>query len=126
MKLSDFKGADGVKAAARLIDPVMKIVSNESVRKMRKDRERNGNEKPLTVMELVSAMIENEPEAAMEMYAILNDVDTDEYKKSCTAATVVDDIFGMIADDDLMSLFGLRAKKTEKTSSSSASENTEA
>lgn len=119
MKLADFKGEKGIAIAARIMRPIAMIVNNPKVKELHE-------QKGVTVLDMVGAMVENEPEQAMELFAILNEKDVEEYKANSTAANLLEDLYSMFADDDLMSLFGLRAKKTEKTPSSSATGNTKA
>ena len=117
MKLSEFKGKKGVEIAAKVMKPIFKLTTNEEIRKLRQ-------KKGVTIDEVLTGMVMNEPDAAMELYAILNEKDIEEYKKTCTAATILEDIFLTFTDEDLMVLFGLRARTLETASSGSATGNT--
>lgn len=118
MKLSEFTGKKGVEIAAKVMKPIFKLTANDEIRKLRQ-------KKGVTVDEVLTGMVLNEPDAAMELYAILNEKDIEEYKNTCTAATILEDIFLTFADEDLMVLFGLRVRTTD-TSSGSATENIKA
>lgn len=119
MKLSEFTGVKGVEIAARVMNPIFTLTANEKVREVRA-------QEGVTIDKVLSAMVMNEPDAAIELYAILNEKDVNEYKETCTAASILNDLFVTFTDDDLMVLFGLRAQKTEKASSTLAMESTEA
>lgn len=109
MKLSEFKGEKGVEIAAKVMKPIFKLTANEEIRKLRQ-------KKGVTIDEILTGMVLNEPQAAMELYAILNEKDVEEYKQTCTAATILEDIFLTFADEDLMVLFGLRVRTTDTSS----------
>lgn len=109
MKLSEFTGEKGIKIASMAMKPIFTLTTNEEIKKLRK-------QKDMTIAELLTKMIEYEPDAAIELYAILNEQDVEEYKKNCNAATMLDNIFKTFADEDLMVLFGLRVRETQTSS----------
>lgn len=114
MRLSDFKDEKGVEVVAKLMAPICKIAANPE----------NAKVKGKTKLELASAMFRNNPTEVKEMLAILADVDPAEYR--CNGATVLMGLFEMLADPELMQLFGLRSKTQGPTCSGAQSENTEA
>jgi hypothetical protein len=114
MKLSDFKEEKGVEVVAKLMIPICKIVANQE----------NAKAKGKTKLEFASAMLQNSPTDVKEILAILADVDPAEYH--CNGATVLVDLFEMLADTELMQLFGLQSKTQGPTCSGAQSENTEA
>ena len=79
-----------------------------------------------TVADVINAMVEHETDAAIALFAFLNEMTVEEYKASATVATMMHDIFDLYADNDLMELFGLRIRRTEKEPSVSATESTKA
>lgn len=105
MKLSEFKGEKGLEIAAKLINPIFKLTTNAAVREAR-------NAEGATVDSVLAAMLAAEPKAALEMYAILNEKPVEEYTETVTAATMLHQIIETFMDDDLMVLFGLRARNT--------------
>lgn len=105
MKLSDFKGEKGLEIAAKLISPIFKLTTNAAVREAR-------NTEGATIDKVLAAMLTAEPKAAFELYAILNEKSVEEYTETATAATMLRQIVETFMDDDLMVLFGLRARDT--------------
>lgn len=108
MKLSEFKDEKAVEVVAKLLVPIGRIVSNKD----------NANARGGTQLEFASAILANNPADVKNMLAILNDKDPSEYH--CTAATVIFDTMNMLADEELLQLFGLQ--RQTQTSSTSASE----
>lgn len=118
MRLSEFKDEKGVEVVARLLVPISKIGSNPQNAAAKKAATENGG----TMLDFASAMLQNSPRDVMDMLAILDGKDPENY--SCSAASVLMDIFNMISDPELMALFGLQ--RQTPASSGSASETTEA
>lgn len=112
MRLSEFKDEKGVEVIGKLLTPICKIAANA----------KNAAAKDCSRLEFASALLRNNPGEIKEMLAILDDKDPKEYH--CTAATVLMDVFNMISDPELMTLFGLQRQTA--ASSGSASETTEA
>ena len=112
MKLSDYKDEKGVEVVAKLMIPICKIVANPE----------NAKARGKAPLEFASTMFQNSPSEVKEMLAILADVDPAEYH--CNGATVLKGLFDMLADPELMQLFGLQSKKTGQTCSGSQSETT--
>lgn len=108
MKLSEFKDEKAVEVVAKLLVPIGNIVANKT----------NAAARGGTQLEFASAILANNPSDVKNMLAILNDTDPKDYH--CTAATVIFDVVNMLADDDLLQLFGLQ--RQTQTSSTSASE----
>ena len=108
MKLSEFENEKGVEVVAKLLVPIGNIVSNRD----------NAKARGGTQLEFVSAMLANNPRDVMDMLAILDEKDPKEYH--CNAATVIFDVMNMLADEQLLQLFGLQ--RQTQTSSTSASE----
>ena len=74
--------------------------------------------------EIGKAIIGQKEIIRQTILAILADVDPAEYH--CNGATVLVDLFEMLADTELMQLFGLQSKTQGPTCSGAQSENTEA
>ena len=119
MKLSDIERGSqrGIEVSAKIFPYVLKMLTNKEVNELRKSG-------TATISEVLSAMIANEQDAALKMYAAINGVDYEEYKNSVSAGDMLNNMFETLTDDDLMILFGLRERKTEKASSTPATENT--
>ena len=116
MKLSDFKDEKGVEVVAKLLVPVCTIAANPA--------NSESKAKCKNKLEFASAMIQNNPSEVKAMLAILNDVDPKEYH--CTGASVMIGLLEMLADPEVMQLFGLQSKMTGQTCSGLRSENIEA
>lgn len=116
MRLSDFKDEQGVEVVAKLLVPVCKIAANPNNEEAKK--------KAKNKLEFASAMLQNNPAEIKEMLAIMNGVEPEEYH--CNGATVMIGLLEMLADDEVMLLFGLQGKKTGPTCSGAPSETTEA
>lgn len=116
MKLSDFKDERGVEVVAKLLVPVCQIVANPA--------NAEAKTKCKNKLEFASAMLQNNPAEVKTMLAILNDTDPEAYH--CNGASVMIGLLEMLADTEVMQLFGLQSKMTGQTCSGSRSENTEA
>ena len=108
MKLSEFENEKGVEVVAKLLVPIGNIVQNRD----------NAKARGGTKLDFVSAILANNPKDVMNMLAILNDKEPSEYH--CNAATIIFDVMNMLADEELLQLFGLQ--RQTQTSSTSASE----
>lgn len=102
MRLSEFRDEQGVEVVAKLLVPIAKIVSNEKNAKAQKE----ANEGKGSTLDFVSAMLQNNPRDVMDMLAILDGKDPNEYH--CSAATVLVDALHMVSDPELLMLFGLQ------------------
>lgn len=137
MKLSEFTGDKSLDIAAQAMPLIMQIRYNaettkawENIVKDAQKKKKNGEKEDKRqaasqIYKYFSTMLINEREAAIELFALLNDLDVEEYKAKATAATVLNDIFNAFAfDNELMTLFGLRTQK-DAPSSGSATESIE-
>ena len=104
-RLSDFKDSEGVKIVAKLLVPIGNIAKNKNVAK-----KADG-----TILEFASALLENNPDDVLEMFAVLNEVDKADYHTN--AAELMANTMTMLSDPALMQLFG----SLSQTSGSSAS-----
>ncbi len=112
MKLSEFKDEKGIEVVAKLLVPICNIVANPENEKA-KDKNRAA---------FLCSMLQNSPKDVMDMLAILNDQNPEDYH--CNAASVLKNVLELATDKELMELFGAQGKTG--VSSGSASENTEA
>lgn len=98
MKLSEFKGEQGIEVVGKLLLPVSNIAANKEVKRAF----RKGG---LPVM--LSAMLINCPNETREMLAILNGKSAEEYE--VTGATILTDVIALFEDEALLRLFGLQS-----------------
>lgn len=149
MKLSDFPGDKGFEIAAKAMPLIMQIRRNpETVKawdklmadqqkrkeresaikdskKAKEEAEKSSKAFEMQIYQFYSSMLMNERDASIELFALLNDTDKETFVKNRSAAAMIMDIVNAFAyDNELMSLFGLRAQERTSTSGS-ASENTE-
>lgn len=119
MRLSDFKDERAIDVLADLLEPASAIISNPEVAKVagKVDDGLKGK------MIFAKAMLKNSKDAVLEILAILNDTPVDEYH--CNAATIIKDLLDILSDEELLTVFGLRQKKSDDESSGSVTENTE-
>jgi len=110
MRLSEFKDEKGVEVVAKLLVPISHIATNKQ----------NAEAKSKNLLTFAATMFQNNSRDVMEMLAILDDKEPADYH--CTAATVLMDVFNMLSDPELLSLFGLQ--RQTPASSGSASETT--
>lgn len=114
MKLSEFADEKAIAVVADLLTPIGNIIKSKATAEAR----RSGG----TSLEFAAAILKNNAADVKDMLAILSGEDPAKYH--CTAATVLFDTMNMLADPDLIELFGLQSKTA--ASAGSASENTEA
>lgn len=111
-RLSEFKGKEGLKVAARIMAPVGKLM-----------RGKDGIDLAgKSVLEYFSELMEQDYDSVYELMAVLSGEDPKTY--SCTGGEALSNLSLMIGDPDLMLFFGLR--RQEADSSGDASGGTEA
>lgn len=110
MKLSEIKGKDNIRSAVNKLLPLCKqIARNTDITRVL------DTEKSYTAF--LQAVIEYEYDAAVEIFAVLNEKDVEQYTADASAATIIGDLYSLLYDAELMALFGLPAPISEKTSS---------
>lgn len=115
MKLSEIKGEQALDVLADLIEPASEIMTDEVVRACA----RSGNK-----LKAIKMAIKNHKRAVIAILAALDGVeDVDSYEVN--VLTLPAKFVEIFNDPDVMSLFTSQGQKTEKTSSGSATENTE-
>lgn len=113
-RLSDFKDSEGVKIVARLLVPIGRIAQNKDV----------AGKADGTGLEFASALLENNADEVLEMFAILSEVDPKEYHTN--AAELMANTIMMLSDPALMQLFsGLRQTSGSSVSATTNTENAE-
>jgi hypothetical protein len=115
-RLNDFTD---ISITTKVLPYVLKMTSCKAAGEAR-------TQENATVADVIDAMVEHETDAAIALFAFLNEMPVEEYKRTATVATMMHDIFDLYADNDLMELFGLRVRRTQKEPSASATEITKA
>lgn len=116
MRLSDIKGEAAIDAVADLLEPISDIAKDKDII----DLFRNGDR-----LKAIQKALKGHRRAVVEVLAILNQKDPAEYIKEITIATIPAQALDILNDPELALLF-TDAAETEKTSSTVATENTEA
>jgi hypothetical protein len=116
MKLSEYKNEDALLKLADLLEPISKIATGDAIKKLRG----SGASK----LKVAQELLRSNPKEIIEVMAILDDVPVDEYEVNIVTLPVK--LVELMNDPEIMSLFKLQGQSSEKTSSGSATENTEA
>ena len=113
-KLSDFKDAQGIVIASKILSVIMDILADK--RNMAMSGETN-------VVKMFTAFMGNSPEKMCEIFAILSEKDAREYH--CDGAEAMANMLILANDPILVSLFTWQSQTGDANSSGSVSENTE-
>lgn len=113
MKLSDIKGEQALEAMADLIDPISDIAQ---------DKKLVGLIRGKKYADAVKLGLKNHKKAMLNILAILNQQDVKAYEPSL--AEIPKMLLDLLNDSELLNLFSSQTEITEKTSSSSVTENT--
>ena len=116
MKLSDYQDEKALDMLADLLEPVSEICTDDEIKKIYRAKQSN--------LKLVKAIIKNHKKAIIEILAIMDDVPVEEYHANIF--TLPAKILEILNDPDFIGLFQSQGQVADKTSSGSATENTEA
>jgi hypothetical protein len=115
VKLSEIKGERALDVLADLIEPASEIMTDKMITTCAKNGEK---------MKAIKFAIKNHKRAVIEILAALDGVeDVDSYKVG--VLTLPAKLLEILNDSEVMSLFTSQGQIVEKTSSGSATENTE-
>lgn len=120
MKISDFKGEKALDFIGDIIEPTSKIFSDDVVRSLFTP-EKNGEKKNKAA--IAKHICKEYSTEVIEILAAMDGVTSEDY--SGNPLTILKQVFEILNDPDLMSVFISSEQKTEKKSSGSATENTE-
>ena len=116
MRLSDIKGEAAIDAVADILEPVAEIANDREVTDLFRAGDR---------LKAIQKALKGHRKAVVDILAILNQKDPAEYIKEITLASIPAQAIDILNDPELALLF-TDAAETEKTSSTVATENTEA
>lgn len=116
MRLSDIKGEAALDVLADIMEPVCEIGQDNEIVIMF----RSGNK-----LKAIQRAMKVHRSAVIQILALLDQKTPEEYMKTMTLASLPKQALDILNDPELAMLF-TDAVETEKTSSSSAMENTEA
>lgn len=120
MKISDFKGEKALDFIGDIIEPASKIFSDDVVRSLFTP-EKNGEKKSKAA--IAKHICKEYSTEVIEVLAAMGGVTPEEY--SGNPLTILKQVFEILNDPDLMSVFTSSEQKTEKKSSGSAAESSE-
>lgn len=120
MKISDFKGEKAIDFIGDIIEPAATIFSDEVVRGLF-TTEKSGEKKNKAA--IAKHICKEYSTEVIEILAAMDGVTSEEY--SGNPLTILKQVFEILNDPDLMSVFISSEQKTEDKSSGSATENTE-
>lgn len=120
MKISEFKGEKAIDFIGDIIEPASKIFSDDVVRSLFTP-EKNSEKK--TKAAVTKHICKEYSTEVVEILAAMNEVSPEEYNGNPIA--VFAQVFEILNDPDLMSVFISPEQKTEKKSSGSAAESSE-
>ena len=111
-KLADFKGTDAIRAAAKVLGILSRILSDE----------RNKDAKADNVMGLFLQFAENSPNEMREIFAVLSEQDAKTFQPDGAEAFAC--LKTLANDPAIAGLFLSQRRTGDATSSGAASENT--
>ena len=114
MKFTELKNEQAIEALADMFEPIIEIASDDAI----KAAARSDN-KILTV----KLILKNHARAVLELMAASEGVPVEEYE--CTVVTLPAKLMEVLNRPEFSFLFPSQGRKTDKTSSGSATENTE-
>lgn len=94
MKLSDYKNEEALDLLVDVMDPVMEILGDHSIR----DMARSGNRK-----DAIKAAIKNHKKSVMQVLARVDGVPYEEYE--CSAITLPAKILEILNDKEMIDFF---------------------
>ena len=113
-KLSDFQDESAIVVVAKLIDPVMAILTNPENQKFKDEKSH---------IKMFSGFLANSPKAMMEIFATLSEQDVENYH--CDGAEAAKNLMTLVSDARLIELFISQGQTGDANASGSASENIE-
>lgn len=115
MKLSDYKGEEALDLIVELLDPITKIMSDKQVAEAYQK---------VSKLEAIKIAIKNHKTEVIEILAILDGEDPEEYEVNIFTLPVK--ILQILNDPELIKLFGSQGQAGGAKSSGSVLENIEA
>lgn len=128
MKLSEIKGERAIDVIADLIEPIAKIAEDaEAAKLFKREKLPKGETARSFLMKRirtsVPVLLRNHKDDLVDIMATLEGVPHETYAETLSVPKLIADIFGLLNDGELLTLFGL-AQTTEETSSIAAQDNT--
>lgn len=115
-KLSEVKNEDALELIAEVIDPLSSIIGDPAVKAMRSNK--------ASKLDIMKWVLKDHPQEVLAVLAALDGEAVEDYEISALELPMR--VLEILNDKELISLFTSQGQMTEKTSSGSATENTEA
>lgn len=117
MKLSEIKGERAIEVFADLLDPVVRIISDDEILAAFKD-----NEKKVVI---IQKMLKKHPKEIIEAMAIIDGIPVEEYKANVDFLTFPAKLIEFFNDEAVAKLFTSQSQNETEMNSGSAMENIE-
>lgn len=117
MKLSDIKGEEALDVLADIIDPATEIMSDKEILHIYQ----SGQSK----IKLIKFMLKKHKKSVIEILAILNQEDPEEYTEKINVLTLPMKLLEVVNDMELEEVFSLQGQEIELNTFGSATGNTE-
>lgn len=127
MKLSEIKGANGFSAIISLIGPVSRIAADECAGNLfRRERLPQGKTAREFLWDKIAksipTLLNDHRNDFCEIMSVVNGITPEEYAENVSAPQLLSDIFGLLNDEEMFSLFFLA--QPEVATSGDTRENT--
>lgn len=110
MKLSEIKGERTIDVLADITAPIISIASDEQAAKLFKREKCPEDMEPTAFMlvrirEALPPLLKSHKDDLIAILAALDGVEPSEYAENMTLASLVGDVFGIMADEELQAFF---------------------
>lgn len=117
LKLSEYKGEEAVEILADILDPATEILADKEVEKIFGEK---------NYLKLAKYILKQHKASILELLAILERKDVEEYKKEVNIFTLPKTILELLNDKDLLQFFTYAGTMNGTASFGSATESTKA
>ena len=115
MKLSDYKGEDGIYLLADILEPATEIVSDAKIKEAVSAK--------ASRLYIAKLLMKDHAKSIIEIFAAIEGEDPKTYKPNIIELTK--NLLDLLNDEDMLDFFTSQAQMTGITSSGSATENIE-
>lgn len=118
MKLSDIKGERALDVLSEIIEPVAEIAGDAAIRGVISN--------PRKRLDAIKIALKKHKHSVIQIMAALDGETYEQYVQHLNVLSLPAKLVEIFNDPEMLSLFGISAQTEQTTSSTSASENTEA
>lgn len=105
MKLSDIKGEKAIDICADLLEPVTRMMADSKFQNIYYGKEKKEDGNPYNKLDVVRYMLKEHKKSIIEILAILNDVEYEEYVKEVNVLTLPATLLEILNDKEMNKLF---------------------